>query len=171
MPRHPPYTLSSFTKGSWSREWSSLIKDKRWFSLFYFSVTKWSYRLPQIAEDDSHLWIDINSQFSKNKKFNVELTGIEPATSWMQIRRSPNWAKAPKTRSWLWIKWAWVDSNHGPHPYQGCALTTWATSPKNIWYEWSQGFEFDHIPIKDRDFSLERRWSSRTFRYGYLVTT
>jgi len=20
--------------------------------------------------------------------------------------------------------WALVDSNHGPHPYQGCALTT-----------------------------------------------
>ena len=47
-----------------------------------------------IAEDDSHLWIDINSQFSKNKKL-VELTGIEPATSWMQIRCSPNWATAP----------------------------------------------------------------------------
>ena len=34
------------------------------------------------------------SQFSKSKNL-VELTGIEPMTSWMQIRRSPNWAKAP----------------------------------------------------------------------------
>ena len=25
--------------------------------------------------------------------------------------------------------WAAVDSNHRPHPYQGCALTTWASSP------------------------------------------
>ena len=24
--------------------------------------------------------------------------------------------------------WVWVDLNHRPHPYQGCALTTWATS-------------------------------------------
>ena len=25
--------------------------------------------------------------------------------------------------------WTWVDSNHRPHAYQACALTTWATSP------------------------------------------
>ncbi len=25
--------------------------------------------------------------------------------------------------------WVWVDSNHRPHPYQGCALTNWATDP------------------------------------------
>ena len=25
--------------------------------------------------------------------------------------------------------WVWVDLNHRPHPYQGCALTTWATDP------------------------------------------
>ena len=79
VPRHPPYALSSFTKGSWSREWSLFIKINKDSQLF--SVTKWSYRLPQIAEDDSHLWIDINSQFSKNNV--VELTGIEPATFWM----------------------------------------------------------------------------------------
>ena len=30
---------------------------------------------------------------------------------------------------WLQQKWACVDSNHGPLPYQGSALTTWATSP------------------------------------------
>ena len=34
-----------------------------------------------------------------------------------------------KLNGWQQIKWACVDSNHGPHPYQGCALTTWATSP------------------------------------------
>ena len=28
--------------------------------------------------------------------------------------------------------WAWVDSNHRPHPYQGCALTNWATGPRLI---------------------------------------
>ena len=28
-------------------------------------------------------------------------------------------------RNW----WVWVDSNHRPHPYQGCALTSWATDP------------------------------------------
>ena len=27
------------------------------------------------------------------------------------------------------IWWVWVDLNHRPHPYQGCALTNWATDP------------------------------------------
>ena len=26
--------------------------------------------------------------------------------------------------------WVWVDLNHRPHPYQGCALTNWATDPR-----------------------------------------
>ena len=30
-------------------------------------------------------------------------------------------------------QWAWVDSNHRPHAYQACALTTWATSPFGLW--------------------------------------
>ena len=32
-----------------------------------------------------------------------------------------------KTSRSMW--WARVDSNHRPHAYQACALTTWATSP------------------------------------------
>ena len=54
----------------------------------------------------------------------VEDSGIEPLTSWMQIRRSPSWANPPVK---LW--WAEEDSNFRPHPYQGCALTNWATGP------------------------------------------
>ena len=53
----------------------------------------------------------------------VEDSGIEPLTSWMQIRRSPSWANPPE--KW----WAEKDSNFRPHPYQGCALTNWATGP------------------------------------------
>ena len=43
-------------------------------------------------------WVIQSFQFpncQKAKYCVVELTGIEPATSWMQIRRSPNWATAP----------------------------------------------------------------------------
>ena len=54
----------------------------------------------------------------------VELIGLEPMTPCVQGRCSPNWAKTPYNR---W--WAWMDSNQRPHPYQGCALTTWATGP------------------------------------------
>ncbi len=30
------------------------------------------------------------------------------------------------------IWWVWADSNCRPHPYQGCALTNWATDPNAI---------------------------------------
>ena len=137
----------------------------------------------------------------------------------------------------LW--WAQVDSNHRPHAYQACALTTWAMSPlvircisflSRLWWRWWDSnpwppacragalptelhphclgfyfeFPFGHSKLNnkwavltsvpyltsrlswfcstldyeisqtlfaDLMFSIERRWSSRTFRYGYLVTT
>ena len=34
-----------------------------------------------------------------------------------------------RTISFYHSRWAWVDSNHRPHAYQACALTTWATRP------------------------------------------
>ncbi len=75
----------------------------------------------------------------------VELSGIEPLTSCVQGRRSPSWAIAPICLGFSWFGlvpflfwwliqpgfkwWVWVDLNHRPHPYQGCALTNWATDP------------------------------------------
>ena len=39
--------------------------------------------------------------------------------------------------------WAAVDSNHRPHPYQGCALTTWASSPQTyMLFSKSRTFDF-----------------------------
>ena len=133
------------------------------------------------------------------------------------------------------LTWSvWMDSNHRPHAYQACALTTWATDrflsvvPRSFpsWFRWfhrlveMMGFEpmtpclqgrcspswatppyhglsFSKIisdlrKLNNKSFrtacfrsrqsttvhswkrtmvSIERRWSSRTFRYGYLVTT
>ena len=37
--------------------------------------------------------------------------------------------KKEATKVTSFFIWAAVDSNHRPHPYQGCALTTWASSP------------------------------------------
>ena len=65
VPRHPPYALSSFTKVSFLKmTWllESLIKMIQFFQF---------------------------PNFQKAKKF-VELTGIEPMTSCVQSRRSPN---------------------------------------------------------------------------------
>ena len=68
-------------------------------------------------------WYNIYDLKKLNVSILVEDSGIEPLTSWMQIRRSPSWANPPI--NW----WAEEDSNFRPHPYQGCALTTWATGP------------------------------------------
>ena len=65
--------------------------------------------------------------------------------------------------------WAIQDLNLGPHPYQGCALTNWANSPnldKNLCVK----IKLMIKPIYGFYFP-KRRWSSRTFQYGYLVTT
>ena len=85
-----------------------------------------------------------------------------------------------------------MDSNHRPHAYQACALTTWAMRPLGgdegirtpdpllagqVLSQLSYTPNFFQYPqnwtmiIPSLTFSLERRWSSRTFRYGYLVTT
>ena len=64
----------------------------------------------------------------------VEVNGIEPMTSCLQSRRSPNWATPPRYKCisklcaiYMW--WARVDLNYRPHAYQACALTAWATGP------------------------------------------
>ena len=114
--------------------------------------------------------------------------------------------------------WAQMDSDHRPHAYQACALTSWAMSPyvvEVIGFEpmtpclqgrcstsWAiPPFPKITLPFfsgsllllktnkkETREFPLstenwirissatlsvlpKRRWSSRTFRYGYLVTT
>ena len=99
-----------------------------------------------------------------------------------------------------------MDSNHRPHAYQACALTTWAMRPifggdeedrtpdplrarqmlSQLSYTPRSLSEDPYGTFKIKQckydscwpelisfclFSLERRWSSRTFRYGYLVTT
>ena len=56
---------------------------------------------------------------------------------------------------WCFI-WAAVDSNHRPHPYQGCALTTWASSPRMLYQLMWEGILFDnssrHFLIYHRHF-------------------
>ena len=84
-----------------------------------------------------------------------------------------------------------MDSNHRPHDYQSCALASWAIGPYQLHFL----FRYIFFPVPSKlnnanlikhllltlghykislaylEVSLERRWSSRTFRYGYLVTT
>lgn len=60
---------------------------------------------------------------------NIVRTGFEPVLPpWKGGVLTP-WPTDHKI-----FKWARVDSNHRPHAYQACALTTWATRPsyKNL---------------------------------------
>ena len=63
--------------------------------------------------------------------------------------RTPKIANSP-----IW--WARVDSNHRPHAYQACALTTWATSPSFQTRSW-------HCAIGQISFS--RVNALKTFRF------
>ena len=91
--------------------------------------------------------------------------------------------------TWL----AQVDSNHRPRAYQARALTCWAMRQyeigRSVTENWTTNrasfrneshsskvfvlvyFQTTKITLMISTFSIERRWSSRTFRYGYLVTT
>ena len=40
-------------------------------------------------------------------------------------------------RSWCLVWWAQMDSNHRPHAYQACALTTWAMRPFKFLQNWT----------------------------------
>ena len=112
----------------------------------------------------------------------VEADGIEPTTWSLQSYRSPNWATPPSN---YW--WAREDLNFRPHAYQARALTIWATGPKRRFRHSkpkpklrsmqrdAKTASYIFVPNLNNknypDSSLERRWSSRRFPYGYLVTT
>ena len=53
----------------------------------------------------------------------VDLLRARQALS--QLSYGPVFLQAFPTQNW----WVWADSNCRPHPYQGCALTNWATDP------------------------------------------
>ena len=75
------------------------------------------------------------SQLSYTPKLSIKLNqsmvgtnGLEPSTSRLSGVRSNHLSYAPIylfERIW----WAQMDSNHRPHAYQACALTTWAMRP------------------------------------------
>ena len=87
----------------------------------------------------------------------VEMMGFEPMTPCLQGRCSPNWATPP---------------------FWGSTVTeNWTTKIKALCFHRAP-FTHNFLPTYDTTHpwkcvrvSIERRWSSRTFRYGYLVTT
>ena len=77
----------------------------------------------------------------------VEISGIEPLTPCLQSRCSPSWAIPP---------------------YISGRTLKIKQRLNKLFRNWPWML---YQPISSDKFSIERRWSSRTFRYGYLVTT
>ena len=89
----------------------------------------------------------------------MEMMGFEPMTPCLQGRCSPNWA-TPPFGFFLWLGLL-------------CFVNELLTLTQNWTTTYScyfSSYQKDSCSIL-LQFSLERRWSSRTFRYGYLVTT
>ena len=88
----------------------------------------------------------------------VEMMGFEPMTPCLQGRCSPNWATPPYHGLFSFqgsfpVPENWTTKD----PYPAFCVPTSSTRMTESWHS---------VPV-----SIERRWSSRTFRYGYLVTT
>ena len=95
----------------------------------------------------------------------VEMMGIEPMTPCLQGRCSPSWATPPYLRV---CSFSMIINN------PSVASDPWKLNNKSSILAFTQNFSRQSTPRspwKDLMVSIERRWSSRTFRYGYLVTT
>ena len=97
----------------------------------------------------------------------VEMMGIEPMTPCLQGRCSPSWATPPYRGYFIeWMVTQNWTTNESSMSIRSC-------TPLAVFF----GFcLFPNYNVSDTlylyvTFSIERRWSSRTFRYGYLVTT
>ena len=126
----------------------------------------------------------------------VGLDGLEPSTSRLSGARSshlsyrPLYSSVVVVRVHLW--WRWRESNPWPPACRAGALPAelhprlgfWRSMISKNWTARSEcckhrtlvnGYllysEYGRFPQDSSRFSIERRWSSRTFRYGYLVTT
>ena len=68
---------------------------------FKLQLVVFNYIYSVVKYQDLEFWLKQNPYFSQfaayksSAKELVEMTGIEPATPWMQIRCSPSWATSP----------------------------------------------------------------------------
>ena len=94
-----------------------------------------------------------------------EEVSVRPIPVWWSLGGSNSWPPACKAGAlpaelkphvFIIRWWAWMDLNQRPHPYQGCALTTWATGPIRL--------PLHRMPIYDNTIDL---LSQILFAYYY----
>ena len=153
MPRHPPCALISLT---YSRIMSCFSTEElfeivfyplnffNWISLISSLLFRYSIFKEHLSLSDIwSLWVLL-----------VEMRRIELLTPCLQGRCSPSWATPPYLI--VGVLLALRASSFKIEQYRF----------KNLWASSS----YERCSHRSSS-SLERRWSSRTFRYGYLVTT
>ena len=122
-------------------------------------------------------FLDVSLVYSRSRFFlpMVEMKGIEPLTPCLQGRCSPSWATPPIVRflrQSLAFLWLYGHSKLNNNRLILKSLYTLSPSVKNFFgFGLFPNYELSVTPLLLLTFSIERRWSSRTFRYGYLVTT
>ena len=96
----------------------------------------------------------------------VEMMGIEPMTPCLQGRCSPSWATPPYLRYFFLNGHSKLNNSESRTHKLSLVLTS---SPFLVLLYFLTTTSLHSV--HSVRFSIERRWSSRTFRYGYLVTT
>ena len=156
------------------------------FVLFGF---QWTFRLSTSSLIFIKLWTHSSLSWvcSKPKEL-VGPSGLEPPTSCLSGTRSNHLSYEP-IWSQVWLPglpgwWRWWDSNPWPpacragalptelHPHIVTGSLDGSLKIEQRTKEGTLKFNLRHRTRVSYDIvSIERRWSSRTFRYGYLVTT
>ena len=99
----------------------------------------------------------------------VEMMGIEPMTPCLQGRCSPSWATPP----YFYMRFLSFLEEHSKLNNNERLTRLSARTILAVFFGFCLFVNYDSsaAPLLQVTFSIERRWSSRTFRYGYLVTT
>ena len=151
---HRPRAYQARALTTWATNRYSRVSDSshltRVFLCFSFFLSSLSEKWRVKSEE----WRDAFKQVWTL----VEMMGFEPMTPCLQGRCSPNWATPPYHGLFSFQRPLPVPENWTTKdPYSTFCVPTSSTRMTGSWHP---------VPV-----SIERRWSSRTFRYGYLVTT
>ena len=127
MPRHSPcalITLNSFFYSSYLKDMCMSYRKSVIFASCNFITLYFSWKDLNLYNNliSFCLWFAFSYSL-----FNVRFLGILMNTYQKILSSKYPFVDIHQPIFLAW--WAQVDSNHRPHAYQACALTTWAMSP------------------------------------------
>ena len=132
MPRHSPCALISLTI------WIMLFKlvHRKWLSFHHFPLfaiiavfTRFSYLLTLSFKYFLICITCIKILFNFQ---DASLSASNISISRQRNQSRSDFEEIFAAPSFCLVRWAQMDSNHRPHAYQACALTTWAMRPNEF---------------------------------------